>query len=845
MKKTLSGKIIKWVMLSVFLLVSIILFFNSFILKRTIERLSEEQLDILSSLNAQVTDGYLNGLFDITKTVASQLETVHPYARGSASKAFVSSFLKLNDKVQGVYVEWIKDEAYGGLKSTDELAKAYGIPEEYEGYQEIYAFRENGTISETIVCEPDFTEASYFMEAQQRNEPYIKSPYFDTYVGDVVVSAIAPIKDSNGKFLGCVGIDINSSILSQMKFENGYFDTSYSYLVSDNGMIITHSKENSLFGKDVSTLGVQEDAIVVEHDVKLSGIDDVWKSISAVKKSEISSNVGKAVTVVNMFSIPFQLILAFILYRILRRYLKPIGNIANNVERLSLGDLSADLSFKSNDELGLLSNSFNKLKNMIQLLTTRIEDVMIQIRNGDIEARIPDGEFDGDYKTTVNSINHLSTELIEDTLTVMNAFSELSSGNFSYELEKFPGKKAVLNEIFDSLKKNLYSINNDITVLIASATSGDLAKRIEANKYSGDWQKLTEGLNRLLEAVDRPIQESKEILAELSHGNFTVSVSSNYSGSFADMMNSFNQMIESTKSYISEISTILKSVAIGDLSCEIKREYEGQFSIIKESINQIAIILRNTVIGIQSSADSVLMGAGQVSTSSMNLSNGANEQASFVEELNASISQVNEQIQVTSSKSKKANEYSQNAMENAKICNKEMLLMLSSMNDIKTASNNTSKIIKDIEDIAFQTNLLALNAAVEAARAGEHGKGFSVVAEEVRSLSSRSSIAAKNTTNLIEETILKVNQGMKIAQETADSLKRIVLDTDSVSKIIIDINTAMTGQTEVISQINTGINQISEIVQTNSAVAEESAAAAEELNSQSDLLAHMVAKFKV
>ncbi len=845
MKKTLSGKIIRWVIPSVFIVTSILISFNSIILKRHIEKMSVEELTILSSLNAQTTDSYINGLLDIVEAVAGQLEEVPPYTRGSASKAFVKSFLTLNDKAQGVYVEWLEDEAYGGLKATDELAQTYGVPNDYEGFEEIYFYRENGEIIETFICEPDFTEADYFIESQQLNQPHIASPYYDEYLHYVVVSVIAPIQDSNGRFIGLVGIDVDSSMMSDLDIKSGYFDTGYSYLVSDTGIIATHSKDRGLAGKHISELGNQEDTITAKTEIKFNSYGQPWQSVSAVKKAEVSNNVRNVQIVTHILGTILQFLLALLLYFIIKRYTKPISVITHNVERLSLGDLSADLNFKSNDELGLLAYSFGKLRNMVQMLTSKIDDALIQIRNGDIEAKIASQEFDGEYKTTVDYINTLSEELINDTLTVMNAFNEISNGNFEYELKKFPGKKAMLNDIFDRLKGNLYSMNKDILLLITSARNGDLTRRIQADKYSGDWNKLIQSLNNLIEGVAKPIEESKTILASLSKGNFDVHVNNEYKGSFADMMNSFNKMIVSTNSYIAEISTILENVAMGDLSHEITREYEGQFSLIKESINRISVILRNTVIGIQTSADSVLTGAKQVSVSSSSLSNGASLQASSVEELNAFVAVVNEQIKVTADKAKSANTFSQKSTESAKVGNSEMRMMLSSMHEIITASNNTSKIIKVIDEIASQTNLLALNATVEAARAGEHGKGFSVVAEEVRTLATRSSQAAKSTAILIEETISKVNHGMKTADKAATSLKEIVLDTDSVSQIINEIYVAMSEQTGIISQITAGINQISGIVQTNSAVAEEVAAAAEELNSQSDLLANMISKFKV
>jgi methyl-accepting chemotaxis protein len=248
---------------------------------------------------------------------------------------------------------------------------------------------------------------------------------------------------------------------------------------------------------------------------------------------------------------------------------------------------------------------------------------------------------------------------------------------------------------------------------------------------------------------------------------------------------------------------------------------------------------------INASASQVSTGSQQIANGAQSLAQGSTEQAAASQQLSSSISEVAASINEAASLAKNAADLAANIQGKAEHGSEQMSAMMEAVREINDASQNISKVIKVIDDIAFQTNILALNAAVEAARAGSAGKGFAVVAEEVRSLAAKSADAAKDTGTLIESSIEKAELGVRIASETNDSLSQIVEGIVESSRISQDIATSSDQQSVAIAQINTGIDQVAQVVQQNSATAEESAAASEELSGQSALLNDMIAQFKL
>ena len=284
-------------------------------------------------------------------------------------------------------------------------------------------------------------------------------------------------------------------------------------------------------------------------------------------------------------------------------------------------------------------------------------------------------------------------------------------------------------------------------------------------------------------------------------------------------------------------------IAEGDLTAEVDIDSKDEIGDLAKAFKKMGNNLDEVLSGINAASEQVSSGAGQLSESSVSLSQGASEQASSIEELTASLEQISAQTQLNAQNASQANKLAGAVQANAQQGNGQMREMLGAMEGINESSANISKIIKVIDDIAFQTNILALNAAVEAARAGQHGKGFAVVAEEVRNLAAKSANAAKETTDMIEGSIRKVEAGTKLAAHTAEALEKIVDGVAQAAVLVNQIDVASSEQAIGLTQINQAVMQVSQVVQANSAVSEQSAAASKELAGQAEMMRESVGRF--
>ena len=344
----------------------------------------------------------------------------------------------------------------------------------------------------------------------------------------------------------------------------------------------------------------------------------------------------------------------------------------------------------------------------------------------------------------------------------------------------------------------------------------------------------------------KPLKKISEVGKEVAGGNFDVEIHYPHKDEIGELSRSISEVIGRSKKIVFDLRDRLDAMAGGNFTENLEsEEYVGDYAPLLESLKHIQEDMNRTLQEVHASSVQVLSSAEQVNTGAQSLSQGATEQASSIEELSANMQDISHSIQASTKTAGDAYKLQGEAGVAVLQSNEKMEEMRKAMDDITAKSNEISKIIKTIDDIAFQTNILSLNAAIEAARAGAAGKGFAVVADEVGNLAQKSAKAAQNTGLLIEETIEAVEKGAKITEETAESLNSVSKSTEEVNTLIEKISSASSKDLEGITSLNQGLQQISSVVQANSATAEQSAAASEELTGQANKMNELVERFRL
>ena len=453
------------------------------------------------------------------------------------------------------------------------------------------------------------------------------------------------------------------------------------------------------------------------------------------------------------------------------------------------------------------------------------------------------------FKGDITLVDNLEKSIGNFEQEYLNVYAVIEQGNYKGAIE-MSSENTAYSKAYDKCIEDAIKLNE-----VADASGAEFNKGVEDTISTATFTAFAISIFNILAGVviclyvtkklKQPIEEIEEAANKMAEGDFDINIEYESKDELGALSDSMRQMSIKTKELINDAVYVLNEVASGNFDVSTEMEYIGVFKDIEKSINKITYDLSETMSQINVASEEVGAASDQVASGSQMLSQGATEQASAIQELSATIIEISDKIKGTAENAQEANELTLDSGRQVKDGNEQMKQMVKAMEEISFTSNEISRIIKTIDDIAFQTNILALNAAVEAARAGSAGKGFAVVADEVRNLAAKSAEAAKNTSTLIVNSIEAVDKGTEIVDNTAKSLEKIIDATKQTTVVVEAIAKASEEQASAINQITLGIEQISEVVQTNSATSEESAAASEELSGQAQMLKSLIENFKL
>jgi methyl-accepting chemotaxis protein len=483
------------------------------------------------------------------------------------------------------------------------------------------------------------------------------------------------------------------------------------------------------------------------------------------------------------------------------------------VDEFSKGNFDAPLE-QFPGKKAFINETIERLRDNVKRFIAEMNRMSDEHNKGDIDILIPDDRFEGAYRVMARGVNDMVSGHIAVKRKAMACVGEFGRGNFDAPLERFPGKKAFINDTIENVRENLKSLITDMDALAHAAREGKLGTRADASRHGGDFRRIVDGVNQTLDALIVPLNVAADYVDRISKGDIPPAITDNYNGDFNTIKQNLNVLVEAMGS----ITEAAEHIAKGNLTVQI-RERSGRDKLM-QALTAMVSGLTRVVVDIKTVAGEVASGSQAMSSATNELSQGANTQAASAEEASASMEQMVSNIKQNADNALQTERIAIRSAEDAKEGGRSVADAVNAMKEIASK-------ISIIEEIARQTNMLALNAAIEAARAGEHGKGFAVVAAEVRKLAERSQKAAGEINQLSGSTV-------RVAEKAGEMLEKLVPNIQKTAELVKEISAASNEQNTGAEQINSALQQLQVVIQQNASAAEEMASTSEELSSQAD-----------
>ena len=478
----------------------------------------------------------------------------------------------------------------------------------------------------------------------------------------------------------------------------------------------------------------------------------------------------------------------------------PLNVAAEYVERISKGDIPDRITDEYRGDFNEIKNNLNRCIDAVNFMADDAKSLAAAAVEGKLATRADATRHQGDFRRIIEGVNNTLDAVIGPLNVAAEYVERISKGDVPQQItDEYKGD---FNEIKNNLNQCIDVVSgllDETGKLIVAAKDGNLAARANAAQFRGDWKKLVEGVNGLVDAIVVPLNAAGAALTAMAGRDFTKPVQGNYSGAFADLKDNINTVITN----------------------------------LSDAINQI-----------NQSAAQASEGSRVISESAQTLAAGAQEQSSSVEEINASVEELARSVDSVRSNAQEADQVSKETSRLAEQGGVAVRKNAEAMEMIRTSSEQIAEIIQVISEIASQTNLLALNAAIEAARAGEHGMGFAVVADEVRKLAERSNQAAGEITSLIKESSNRVQEGANLSLETEESLKKIIEGVEATAAKIGEIATATIQQAAGAKEVAKAIQGVANVTEQSAAGSEQMSSSSQELGAQAATLKDLVDQFR-